>query len=78
MDYPLLDRSHLRLPQNRYHDTNSSKSNTAEIAAKEDRRDAVVGLAVKNALVSKLTSLPKSINDRRMTLRLPLATVISA
>lgn len=51
--------------------------------AKEDRREAGVGFAVKNTLVSKLTSLPIGVNDRLMTLKLPLqgkkiATVISA
>ena len=51
--------------------------------AKEDRREAGVGFAVKNALVNKLTSLPTGVNDRLMTLKLPLhgkksATIISA
>ena len=46
------------------------------------RRESGVGFAVKNHLVSKLTSLPKGVNDRLMTLRLPLqgnkqATLIS-
>ncbi|GFS03562.1 endonuclease/Exonuclease/phosphatase family [Elysia marginata] len=38
--------------------------------AKEDRREAGVGFAVKNALVSKLTSLRTGVNDRLMTLKL--------
>ena len=49
----------------------------------EDRREAGVGFAIKTMIVSKLPSLPKGINDRLMTLRLPLegkyhATLISA
>ena len=50
---------------------------------KEERREAGVGFAIKSHLVSKLSWLPKGINDRLMTLRLPLsgkrhATIISA
>ena len=50
---------------------------------KEERREAGVGFAIKSHLVSKLSGLPKSINDRLMTLRLPLsgkrhATIVSA
>ena len=50
---------------------------------KEERREAGVGFAIKSHLVSKLTGLPKGINDRLMTLRPPLsgkrhATVVSA
>ena len=50
---------------------------------KEARREAGVGFAIKSHLVSKLSGLPKGINDRQMTLRLPLsgkrhATVVSA
>lgn len=49
----------------------------------EERREAGVGFAIKSDLVSRLTSLPKGINDRLMSLRLPLsgnghATFISA
>ena len=49
----------------------------------EERREAGVGFAIKSNLISKLTSLPKGMNDRLMTLRLPLrgkhhATIISA
>lgn len=50
----------------------------------EERREAGVGFAVKNALVSKLAGPPKGLNDRLMTLRLPLsngkkfATLVSA
>ena len=49
---------------------------------KEERREAVVGFAIKSHLVSKLSGLPKGINDRLMTLRLPLsgkkhATIVS-
>ena len=47
---------------------------------KEERR---VGFAIKSHLVSKLSGLPKGINDRLMTMRLPLsgkrhATIVSA
>ena len=50
---------------------------------KEERRDAGVGFAIKSHLVSKLSGLPKGINDRLMKLRLPLsgkrhATIVSA
>ena len=50
---------------------------------KEERREVGVGFAIKSHLVSKLSGLPKSINDRLMTLRLPLsgkryATIVSA
>ena len=50
----------------------------------EERREAGVGFAVKTQLVSKLEGVPKGVNDRLMTLRLPLqhgkkfATLISA
>ena len=50
---------------------------------KEERREAGVGFAIKSHLVSKLSGLPKGINDRLMMLRLPLsgkrhATIVSA
>ena len=50
---------------------------------KEERREAGTGFAIKSHLISKLLGLPKGINDRLMTLRLPLsgtrhATIISA
>ena len=53
---------------------------------KEERREAGVGFAIKSHLVSKLSGLPKGINARLMTLRLPLsgqrhatiATIVSA
>ena len=50
---------------------------------KEERREAGVGFAIKTHLVSKLSGLPKGINDRLMTLRLPLsgkrhATIVTA
>ena len=50
---------------------------------KEEWREARVGFAIKSHLVSKLSGLPKGINDRLMTLRLPLsgkrhATIVSA
>ena len=50
---------------------------------KEERREAGVVLAIKSHLVSKLSGLPKGINDRLMTLRLPLSgkrqsTIVSA
>ena len=49
----------------------------------EERREAGEGFAIKSDLVGKLTGLPNGINDRLMTLRLPLsgnkhATFISA
>ena len=39
----------------------------------EERREAGVGFAIKTNLVGKLSGLPKGINDRLMTLRLPLS-----
>ena len=50
---------------------------------KEEQHEAGVGFAIKSHLVSKLSGLPKGINDRLMTLRLPLsgkrhATIVSA
>ena len=50
---------------------------------KEVRRKAGVEFAIKSHLVSKPSGLPKGINDRLMTLRLPLsgkrhATIVSA
>ena len=50
---------------------------------KEEGHEAGVGFAIKYNLVSKLSGLPKGINDRLMTLRLPLsgrrhATIVSA
>ena len=39
----------------------------------EERREAGVGFAVKSSLVSKLTSPPNGVNDRLMTMRLPLS-----
>ena len=49
---------------------------------KEEQREAGVGFAIKSHLVSKLSGLPKGINGRLMTLRLPLsgkrhATIVS-
>ena len=48
-----------------------------------DRREAGVGFAIKSNLVNKLADRPKGINERLMTVRLPLpkknfATLISA
>ena len=50
---------------------------------KEERREAGVGFAIKSHLVSKLSGLPKGINVRLTTLRLPLsgkrhATIVNA
>ena len=50
---------------------------------KEERREAGVGFAIKSHLVSKLSGLPKGINDRLMTLTLRLSgkrhvTIVSA
>ena len=50
----------------------------------EERREASVGFAVKSALVGKLAGLPKGVNERLMTMRLPLTsgkkhlTIVSA
>ena len=49
----------------------------------EERREAGVGFAMKSDLVGKLSGVPRGINDRLMTLRLPLSgkkhvTIISA
>ena len=49
----------------------------------EERREAGIGFAIKSDYVGKLSGLPKGINDRLMTLRLPLsgnkhATIASA
>ena len=49
----------------------------------EEKRESGVGFAILSSLVSKLDQPPKGINDRLMTLRLPLqgnkfATLISA
>ena len=40
---------------------------------KKERREARVGFAIKSHLVSKLSGLPKGINDSLMTLRLLLS-----
>ena len=39
----------------------------------EERREAGVGFAVKSSLASKLVSQPNGVNDRLMSLRLPLS-----
>ena len=39
----------------------------------EEKRESGVGFAIKSSLVSKLDKPPKGINDRLMSLRLPLA-----
>ncbi|XP_069977707.1 craniofacial development protein 2-like [Penaeus vannamei] len=50
----------------------------------EERREAGVGFAVKTSMVGKLAGPPKGVNDRLMTMRLPLshgqkfATIVSA
>ncbi|XP_063598196.1 craniofacial development protein 2-like [Penaeus indicus] len=49
----------------------------------DERREAGVGFAIKTNLVNKLASPPKGVNDRLMTVRLPLcgkrhATLVSA
>ena len=53
------------------------------IRLSEERCEAGVGFAIKSDLVGKLTGLPNGINDRLMTLKLPLsgnkhATIVSA
>ena len=40
---------------------------------KEERREAGVGFTIKSHLVSKLSGLPKGINDCLIMLRLPLS-----
>tara|TARA_B110001454_G_scaffold15635_1_gene14033 strand:+ start:278 stop:3463 length:3186 start_codon:yes stop_codon:yes gene_type:complete len=40
---------------------------------KEERRESGVGFAIKNNIVSKLSSLPKGVNDRLISLRIPLS-----
>ena len=50
---------------------------------KDERREAGVGFAIKSHLVSKLSGLPKGINDCLITLGFPIsgkrhATVVSA
>ena len=50
---------------------------------KEEQRETGVGFAIKSHLISKLSGLPKGINDHLITLRLPLsgkrhATIVSA
>ncbi|VDL92484.1 unnamed protein product [Schistocephalus solidus] len=50
---------------------------------KAERRDADVAFAIRNGIVGRLPCLPQGINDRLMSLRLPLrgekfATIISA
>ena len=50
---------------------------------RREAREAGIGYVIKSHLVSKLSGLPKGINDRLMTLRLPLsgkrhATIVSA
>ena len=50
---------------------------------KKEKRRKAVGFAIKSHLLSKLSGFPKGINDRLMTLRLPLsgkrhATIVSA
>ena len=49
----------------------------------DERRESGVGFAIQTKLVSKLSSLPKGVNDRMMMLKFPLpgkkhATLISA
>ena len=50
----------------------------------DERREAGVGFAVRSVLVNKLAGLPKGVNDRLMTMRLPLSsgkkhmTIVSA
>ncbi|VDL91074.1 unnamed protein product [Schistocephalus solidus] len=42
---------------------------------KDERRDAGVAFAIRNDIVGRLPCLPKGINDRLMSLRLPLRGV---
>ena len=61
----------------------ATPSSGVDARKKSERREAGVGFAIKSHLVSKLSGLPKGINDRLMTLRLPLsgkrhATIVSA
>ncbi|BHF80121.1 hypothetical protein SprV_0702324500 [Sparganum proliferum] len=54
-----------------------------EWSARTERRDAGVAFAIRNDIVGRLPCLPQGINDRLMSLRMPLgggkfATIISA
>ena len=54
-----------------------------EWQAADESREAGVGFAIRTVLIAKLETLPKGINDRLMTMRIPLAgnahlTLISA
>ncbi len=42
------------------------------VPGSEERREAGVGFAVKTTLIGKLAGLPKGVNDRLMTMKLPL------
>ena len=44
----------------------------------EERREAGVGFAVKTALVGKLAEPPNGVNDRLMTMKLPLSFLMEA
>ena len=83
----LMDSSSSDRPKRRTalvgRELNRYKVEIAALSKKEERREAGVGFAIKSHLVSKLSGLPKGINDRLMTLRLPLsgkrhATIVSA
>ena len=39
----------------------------------EERRESGVGFAIRNELVNKLSSLPKGVNDRLMSLKIPIS-----
>jgi len=43
------------------------------IKAADEPREAGVGFAIRTFLIPKLGTLPKGINDRLMTMRIPLA-----
>nr|VZI35212.1 unnamed protein product [Spirometra erinaceieuropaei] len=65
-------------------ETRFSEQGQLDGRPKAERRDAGVAFAIRNDIVGRLPSLPQGINDRLMSLRLPLrgggqfATIISA
>ena len=58
-------------------------SSGVAIKAADESREADVGFAIRTVLIPKLETLPKGINDRLMSMRIPMAcnthlTLISA
>ena len=48
-------------------------SSGVAIKAADESRKADVGFAIRTVLIPKLETLPKGINDRLMSMRIPLA-----